>query len=123
MPEARRSIVRWFGVLPLQPLTRSKLSKLFRKVAVHPIRVEPIRHNGPSAMCERSQRTIAVEVGQLNLCPKFEVMPLMLHEGLPGHHFQLGRERESEGRYGIPASGIDTPSSQLGVYGRLGCLC
>jgi uncharacterized protein (DUF885 family) len=82
------------------------LPKLSRKVAVLPMRVEPVRHEGPSAMYDRRNGTIAVEVGHLKLRPKFEVMPVMLHEGLPGRHFQLGRERESEGRYGVPAEAL-----------------
>lgn len=62
------------------------------------VRVEPVR-GGAAAWYEapnarHSDDLINVEVGTPGIHPKFEVLPLMLHEGLPGHALQHAVARE-----------------------------
>jgi uncharacterized protein (DUF885 family) len=50
---------------------------------------------GASASYDIRGETIVVETSHPELRPKFEIIPVMLHEGVPDHHFQNGRERGS----------------------------
>jgi uncharacterized protein (DUF885 family) len=70
------------------------LPKVVRTLPKAKLEVMPVRHGGVAATYRRdggesSTSMIFVEVSKVGLRPKFEVLPLMLHEGLPGHHLQL----------------------------------
>ncbi len=66
------------------------------------IQVEGV-HGGAAASYEapnakHAYDLVNVEIGEPGIHPKFEVIPLMLHEGLPGHALQhaVGREFDSK---------------------------
>lgn len=66
------------------------------------LRIEPVRHGGAAAMYSAPHAgapygAIRVEVSRLDLHPKFEVLTLALHEGVPGHHLEITLRRRVEG--------------------------
>jgi uncharacterized protein (DUF885 family) len=54
-----------------------------------PFILKPVYHGGVAAMYNTLERVVLVEVGRPELRPKFEIIPLMLHEGVPGHHLAV----------------------------------
>lgn len=76
----------------------ARIERLVPKVIGHipatPLRVEAYgRPGGPAAMWRapgpgRPEGMVMVSVDDPGIHPKFEIIPLMLHEGTPGHHLQ-----------------------------------
>lgn len=84
-----------------------QLPKLFRRFPSLPYAVDPIPAHeaaGSSAAYYRPGSAengrpgiFAVNTARLTESPKFEMQALMLHEGVPGHHFQLALAQEQTG--------------------------
>jgi uncharacterized protein (DUF885 family) len=101
-----------------------------------PFRIEPAEHGGPAGVYNPSGEppTIWVEVSKLNIRPSFEIVPTLLHEGVPGHHLQLTLElrrefdllRKSEAFNEGWALYAESLGEEMGLYGdrdaRLGRL-
>jgi prolyl oligopeptidase len=72
-----------------------------------PYSVEPVRYEGGPAATYAPSNAIRggivnVDVSNPGIRPKFEIIPLMLHEGIPGHHLQMSLARE---RYATSING------------------
>jgi uncharacterized protein (DUF885 family) len=66
------------------------IPKVVRWVHASPVQVEAAsRPTVGAAQYDASRRTILVNVTRLDLWPRFVVLPIMLHEGAPGHHLQF----------------------------------
>ena len=64
------------------------------------VRVEPVRSGGAAATYQPPRNGskdgfVAVDVAKLELRPRFEIISLMLHEGMPGHYLQFALTRDS----------------------------
>ena len=71
-----------------------RLGQLFYRLPSRKIDIEEARYRGPAAIYNSKNGAVVVEVSRPDLRPRFEIIPLMLHEGSPGHHLQLSLERE-----------------------------
>jgi uncharacterized protein (DUF885 family) len=86
------------AIQQIEPL----LPKVIHDIPPFHIRVEGV-HGGAAASywapnSKRDYDLVNVEIGNCSIHPKFEVIPLMLHEGLPGHALQHAVARESDSR-------------------------
>ncbi len=83
-------------------LIKKKLSGLFSRVPIYPLKFDLQAKNIYPAYYWPSQNapygTIYLPVGSLKTAPVYEATTLMLHEGEPGHHFQLALEFEISSR-------------------------
>jgi uncharacterized protein (DUF885 family) len=82
------------AIQEIEPL----LPKVVRRIPKLSVRVEPVR-GGVAAMYlapnpQHADDLVYVETGDPGIHPKFEVIPLMLHEALPGHALQHAVARE-----------------------------
>ncbi len=79
-------------------LIKDKLSSLFSRVPIYPLKFDLQTKNIYPAYYWPSQSapfgTVFLPVGSLKTAPIYEATTLMLHEGEPGHHFQLALETE-----------------------------
>jgi uncharacterized protein (DUF885 family) len=78
------------AVARIEPL----LPKVIRTLPSSKLRVEAVRYGGPAAVYRGTDAVVVVDVAKLSTRPKFEIIPLMLHEGVPGHHLQFALEKE-----------------------------
>jgi uncharacterized protein (DUF885 family) len=63
------------------------LTRLFRQVPVHSAAVEPTPNGGGvAAAYDPVEHVVYVDISRPDLHSKLEIIPLMLHENLPGHH-------------------------------------
>jgi uncharacterized protein (DUF885 family) len=99
------------AVARIEPL----LPKVIRTLPSQKLRVEAVRHGGPAAMYRSGDGVVSVEVSKLGIRPKYEIFPLMLHEGVPGHHLQFALERQL--RTPIPDSNAFAPQSHAFMEG------
>jgi len=85
---------------------RPLLTKLFHNVPKSPLIIERSPESRPDApagyylagtLDGSRPGTFFLNVMKLNMCPKYEMMTLSLHEGEPGHHFQGMYAIETEG--------------------------
>lgn len=80
-----------------------KLFKLFPKTAFEVRRVEPFREKSASRGSYQSGTTDGSRPGifyanayNVSVRPKWNMKSLFLHEAIPGHHFQISLQQESE---------------------------
>ncbi len=78
------------AVARIEPL----LPKVIRTLPSQKLTVEAVRHDGPAAMYRDTDAVVVVDVTKLSVRPKFEILTLMLHEGVPGHHLQFALQRQ-----------------------------
>lgn len=88
MARAQQAAPRWFTRLPRSPLTLVPYDDF--EARAHPsARYEPAAHDGSRPARFRIDTT---NIGSLQ---RIEVEHTAFHEGIPGHHMQLGRDPES----------------------------
>lgn len=90
------------GHMGIIKLIETKLPKLFSLIPKTPYKVEPY-DSSEFAFPHYSRPNAGSEVGLIRLpadnikgMPRYEVTALMIHEGVPGHHFQLALEHENK---------------------------
>jgi uncharacterized protein (DUF885 family) len=60
-----------------------------------PVAIEPAyASGGAAAVYNRLKGVVMLAVSRAEIRPKFELIPLMLHEAVPGHHLQFAFEGE-----------------------------
>ena len=100
----------------------ARIEPLVPKVVGHipatPLRVEAYKNpGGPAAMWRapgpgRPEGTVMVSVDDPGIHPKFEIVPLMLHEGTPGHHLQHAVAYELAGGHDDAVSAFQRDAGQ-----------
>lgn len=102
------------------------VEKLFLRTPGRVFTIEPRRGpGGPPAVYNSDQAVVFVSVLPLDLYPNFEIVPLLLHEGAPGHHLQFSLDRQSRGvetrrRYSAFTEGgalyAESLGEEMGLY-------
>jgi uncharacterized protein (DUF885 family) len=89
------------GVARIEPL----LPKVVRRMPRVRFRLVPVHRSGSSATYHAAaapgrEASLFVEMSRLDRRPKYEILPLLLHDGMPGHHLRAALEAESRGNGG-----------------------
>lgn len=79
-----------FGVLPKAPIEVQRIPPFKEKTA-------PAAYYNPPAMDGSRPGVFYVNLREMQALPKFGMRTLAVHEGVPGHHFQIALAQEQKG--------------------------